>query len=278
MGIITANVVTWLLSFFHISEPAQILAGQLEVASAWRWITYPLVGSGDVFFFALFMFVFWWIGSSLERSWGSLKFGRVFWVVTLGFAFSTWLGTAILTQNLQPLVTLAGLHGPELTLFVMWAAMNPMASVLLFFVIPVQARWLALAMVLFSFVAAGPKFGLFAILVPVLGWFWVRRSSGAAPGPSSRRSLSQWWRDRKRAKQKTKFKPIEGGRGLGVSALEPGTRPKLRSTVVGQIEESSSEVELNRILDKINAEGMDSLTDEERETLDSRSRRLRDND
>lgn len=277
--IIIANVVTWLFVFFGANTPSTFLAGELGLTTAWRWLTYPLVGGGDIVPFLLFMYVFWWIGTSLERSWGSAKFARVFVVATLAYAAALWLGFAVMQRSYNPQAFVGGLLGPETTLFCIWAALNQQATVLFMFIVPVQAKWLALGVLVLHYFQMGPIMGLFAISVPILGWVWATRSHrAAAPGPSSKRSLLQWWKDRKREKQKSKLKPIEGGRGLGISGVEPGARPKLRSTVVGEIEESSSEAELNRILDKINAEGMDALTEAERETLDSRSRRLRDND
>ena len=284
MGMATFSVTIWFCVFFQFPDPAQFLAGDLGLNTAWRWATYPMVNLPRPIWMVIDVVMFWWFVSPQERAWGGIKFCRVFLVITLAYAGTWWLGHAFVSQSLSPDVAIQSWHGPSMAMFMIWGAMNPRQNVNAYFVIPVEARYLVFAFLFLFYLnvgqIVGPVIGLFACIIPVCSWFWAKGGAAAAPGPggSSKKSLFQWWKERKREKQKSKFKPLQGGRGHGISNVPPGERPKLRSTVVGKIEESSSEAELNRILDKINAEGMDALTDAERETLDSRSRRLRDND
>ena len=81
--LVTINVVTWLLLFFQLTGIPTALMGPLGVDTAWVWLTYPLVTPMEIHWFLLSMYVFYWVCSSLERQWGSQKFGRVFVVVTL---------------------------------------------------------------------------------------------------------------------------------------------------------------------------------------------------
>lgn len=273
-GLIAINLTTWMLVFFGLPQVPAALAGELGVSTAWRWLTYPLFSPQPFIWFALELFIFYLFGSSLERRWGSEKFGRVFVVTTLLTACAFWCGYAVLQETMNPTAAVAGLRLPELTLFVIWAALNDDAPVLAYFVIPIKARYMAFGILIIEFFNNGPVMGIAAIAVPIASWFWARRpGSGSMPAPSKpRKSLSQRFEERKRAKRKARFKVVEGNSNPLPEARVPDLKA-LNEEMKGSVK-SADQAELDRILDKIRFEGISALTPEEKETLDSQSRKL----
>jgi len=275
-GLITINIVTWLLNFFGMPEVPTALAGELGVNTAWRWLTYPLFSPGQVLFFLIGLFVFYLFGGQLERRWGSEKFGRVFVVITLLTACAYWVGFAAIQQTLNPQAQVAGLWLPDISLFMIWAALNDEATVLAFFVIPIRARYMAIGIMVLTFFGHGPIFGLAAVAVPIASWFWARRpGSGSYSAPKKpRKTISERFEERKRAKRKARFKLVEGKSNPLPETKVPDLKSLNREAEIKQ--KSIDEAELDRILDKIRFEGMAALTPDEKETLDSQSRKLND--
>lgn len=274
--LITINLTTWMMLFFGLPEVPSALAGELGVSTAWRWLTYPLFSPLPFIWFALELVIFYLFGGSLERRWGSEKFSRVFVVVTLLTACAYWAGFAIAQQSMNPTAVVGGLRLPELTLFVIWAALNDDAPVLAYFVIPIKARYMALGILVIEFFSHGPIMGLAAVTVPVASWFWARKPGAGTFRPSKpKKSISQRFEERKRAKRKARFKVVEGN----ANTTLPETRvPDLRALdrEMKERQKTVDERELDRILDKIRFEGIAALTPEEKETLDSQSRKLKD--
>lgn len=211
-GLITVNIVTWLLAFFGLPEVPMALAGELGVSTAWRWLTYPLFTPTPILYLLIGLYVFHLFGSSLERQWGSEKFGRVFVVITLLTACAHWVGYAVLQESLNPQAQVAGLWLPDISLFMIWAALHDETTILAFFVLPIRARYMAIGGMIVTFFSNGPIFGLAAIAVPTAAWFWARRpGSGSYAAPKKPgKSISQRFEERKRAKRKARFKLVEG--------------------------------------------------------------------
>ena len=122
------------LSFLLMFSTQAILYGQV-----WRLFTFlflPLESSNAIFFL-LSLYFYWFIGSTLEREWGSVKF-TVFYAVgallTLisGFVLDLWgFGLAI------------NMFYVNMSMFFAFATLYPDLQVLFFFIIPVKVKWLA---------------------------------------------------------------------------------------------------------------------------------------
>ena len=128
------NYLSYMLAFI----PAGIFRGQI-----WRLVTFifvPSTGYGVVGL-ALFLYMYYMIGNMLEREWGTVKF-TLYYVI--GVAANIVVG-----------LVLTFLYGPEypfavvditylnMSLFLAFAALYPDLRFLLFFIIPVKAKWLA---------------------------------------------------------------------------------------------------------------------------------------
>ena len=117
-------IATSLLSF---SSDA-ILQGQI-----WRIITFVFVPatSRNIFLFAITLYFYYFIGNALEREWGSNKF-TIFYF--FGFLLNILVGF---------LGGTASMYNVNMSMFFAFATLYPNLQFLLFFIIPVKAKWLA---------------------------------------------------------------------------------------------------------------------------------------
>lgn len=115
--------VSSLLSF----DRALIFQGQV-----WRLVTFLFTTWGqNPLLFLLAMYFLWFIGTSLEREWGTAK-------------FTCYYGLGVLLTLVLGLITgSASTSYIDLTLFLAYATLYPDAQFLIFFIIPVKAKWLA---------------------------------------------------------------------------------------------------------------------------------------
>lgn len=126
----TTNTLYSLLYF----DPALFCRGQI-----WRIVTFALIPTTNgLLWLAISLYFYYFIGSALERAWGSGKFTIYY--------FSGLLLTALyslivyLISGTRILVSASYLN---LSLFFAFATLWPEQRVLLFFVIPVKMKWLA---------------------------------------------------------------------------------------------------------------------------------------
>ena len=146
MYIVIGNIAVYLLDNFSGGAcsamlafiPAGILRGQL-----WRLVTFIFVpASGyNLIFFALFLYMYYFIGNMLEREWGSVKFTVYYGIgvlanIVVGLVLSVLYGA----NYAWSVVSVDSLN---MSLFVAFAALYPDLQFLLFFIIPVKAKWLA---------------------------------------------------------------------------------------------------------------------------------------
>ena len=116
-------------------DAASLLRGEI-----WRLVTFLFIPSSDgILWVALSLYFYYFIGSTLERNWGSAKF-------TLYY-----LSGAVLTILYGVLMTLFGYRGTylsssyiNLSMFFAFAMLFPDVRVLLFFFIPVKIKWFAI--------------------------------------------------------------------------------------------------------------------------------------
>lgn len=107
----------------------------------WRIVTFIFV-PGDMrpFWLIVALYFYYWIGSSLEREWGTARFTLYY----LSGALLTVLGVvlaSLITGN--PYLTAAGTGYVNLSMFFAFAFLFPDTTVLLFFILPVKMKWLA---------------------------------------------------------------------------------------------------------------------------------------
>ena len=118
--------------------PALILEGQL-----WRlvsWLIIPNEGS-NIFYLLLGCYFYFWIGSLLEREWGTARF-NLFYLT--GALLSVIVGGALSYAQFGGLCALDLAYYLNLSIFLIIATMFGEMRVMLFFVIPIKMKWMAL--------------------------------------------------------------------------------------------------------------------------------------
>ncbi len=233
----------WLEFILGLSRP-----GVFQKFMIWQPLTYLFV-HGNIWHILWNMFVLWMFGCDVERTWGTRRF--------LFFYFLTGVGAGLFILLLSGPETLTiGASGAVLGVIVAFAMLFPNRPItlLLFFVFPVtmKAKHLAIGIAMITFLSLIRRSGgghishLGHFGGMVLGYLYVRYSDTT----------------------RSRFDNFVGNLG-GASrgrTLRAGKR---------QPADRYSPEEVDAILDKIAAQGIDSLTEEEREVLKKASSRMR---
>ena len=128
-------------------SPYHILHGQV-----WRLITWILMPTDTRVFSLLIMaLLYYQLGSALERSWGTFRFnvyifgGMLFTVIGAFILYGIYAASG--TGNLETISLISSLtfttNYINLTIFLAFAVMYPEMQILLFFIIPVKMKWMA---------------------------------------------------------------------------------------------------------------------------------------
>mgnify|MGYP000937117829 FL=1 len=145
MDMLSKGTFSDMLSFV----PAYIFQGQI-----WRLVTFVLVPSygSNIVFFAISAYFYYFIGTRLERQWGTARF-NFFYCSGILLAIIVGLLGAVTGGGMMETATM---QYNNLSLFFAFASLFPDMMVLLFFVIPVKVKWLAYldgALLLYSVVS-----------------------------------------------------------------------------------------------------------------------------
>lgn len=120
----------------------------LVTKQPWRLVTYLFLPPPTSLLWVLFALYFTWlIGSNLESAWGPLKFNVYYVIGAIGTTVA-----ALVTGEPQTNTWL------NMTLYFAFATLFPDYQILLFFVLPVRIKWLALlggALVVYAFLQGG---------------------------------------------------------------------------------------------------------------------------
>ena len=144
--IVIGNVVVYVLmlltmhtdanavSFLYLNG-SKVLHGEL-----WRIVTFIFVPtSSSPFLLAISLYFYYWIGSSLERQWGTARFNLYYWSGVLLTVIATLVASAISGVG----YSVGGTGYVNLSMFLAFAFLFPDTQLLLFFFIPVKIKWLA---------------------------------------------------------------------------------------------------------------------------------------
>lgn len=156
------------LDFFAITEQFQI----------WRLVTFVFVPQFGLIFAIFAVFILWIINDSLEREWGAFRLNLFLLFSWLGIVAGALIAPLLIPAGTAPqdaaaLTAMAaglGQMAPFVlysTLFVAFATIYPNHEFLLFFILPVKVKWLALidAVLLFSMATMGGLSGLIFVVL-----------------------------------------------------------------------------------------------------------------
>jgi membrane associated rhomboid family serine protease len=229
--------------------PARVLS------QPWTVLTYMFVHGG--FFHLLFnMLVLFFFGPPLEERWTSPEFLKFYLVCGAGGAI-----LSLIFWDYPIIGASAAVYGVMLAFAMYW----PDNPIYIWGIFPVKAKWLVTFLigmsVFFTLTGGAPGIAHIAHLGGAAAAFIYLRSS-FAPGPFG-----------PRPKKAKKPRPSVGS---ALTSLRAGTVAKQnpQRRAANRHEEQILD-EIDRILDKISARGIESLTAEERTRLDEASRRFR---
>ncbi len=135
--LVMGQVLFWAVSFLSQFDLRQIVLvpALVQEGEAWRLFTFLLLPpNASPVFIAFAWYLFYMMGSALEQYWGVFRYNLFLfagWLLTVGVAFLS-------PYSMTPNLFLAG------SVFLAFAFLNPEFEMLLFFILPVKIKWLAL--------------------------------------------------------------------------------------------------------------------------------------
>lgn len=141
--VVIGNVIVWLFSMMDSTgslvnllcfSPAHILRGQV-----WRLLTFALIPNSTGLLALIFFYFYYFIGKTLEDKWGTARFNIYFFtgvLLTVIYGFILYFVTGVSYS-----ITAYYIY---LSMFFSFAALFPDLQVLLFFIIPIKMKWLAI--------------------------------------------------------------------------------------------------------------------------------------
>ena len=235
--VIFGNAIVYVLSllfpslvYFLNLMPDKVLHGQI-----WRLVTFIFVpAGGGLFATILALFCYFWIGEALERSLGTFQFNFYFFlgwiaiVITIFVFYFCGINLGVISCQMTFFFQ---------TLFISLASLYPDMRILLFYFIPLKAKWAGIisAVVLgaeFLSAALPIKMLMLASFIPYLVFFmpgWIRRwragkrkrefqrKAGAGFGQQSAGKVKQFWENTqadlndRQAKRTQASTPPQGG-------------------------------------------------------------------
>lgn len=163
-----------ILNYLYLDRTL-VFSGQI-----WRLFTFIFIPpSTGLIWLLLALYFYYFIGSALESTWGTLKFNIYYFLSMLGTIAAALIFGGAYT----------GIY-VNLSMFLAFAYLYPDHQVLLFFIIPIKIKYLAyidLALLAFSFITGGlsVKLAIIASLTGFIVFFggdiinrlkaWIRR-------------------------------------------------------------------------------------------------------
>ena len=198
----------------------------------WQPFTY-LFFHGSIWHVLINMFVLWMFGSELERLWGKEHF--------LKFYFVTGVGAGLVTMifGLNSMTPIVGASGAVYGVLLAYGLTYPNRTVYLYGIIPIKSLWFVIGIGVIAFMSSFDNVSQISHLTHLsgmmIGYLMLKRPV---------RFNDLWFTIRKRT-------------------LEY----KIKHEEKKVSQHQAIEREIDRILDKINREGFDSLTEEEHDRL-----------
>ena len=133
-------IVTFVPQFYvqYLSlDPTMILRGQI-----WRIITFIIYPPNTgLFYFLISMYLYYSIERILEAQWGAFRFNLYFFTGVLLHVVAAFISCYVFGANIGPAF---GTYYLNYSLFFAFAATYPDMQFLLFFIIPIKAKWLGI--------------------------------------------------------------------------------------------------------------------------------------
>lgn len=143
MYIIGLYIIGWFIQILNVNFYYDVLA--LDVAKVlhgevWRLVTFIIMPPSDssAIFMIFTLYLYYVLGTNLERVWGAFRFNLYFFMGILFHIIAAFLIFFIWGYS-WPLTT----YYLNMSLFFAFACVYPDMELLLFFIIPIKIKWLA---------------------------------------------------------------------------------------------------------------------------------------
>ncbi|MGH7650698.1 MAG: rhomboid family intramembrane serine protease [Gemmatimonadaceae bacterium] len=243
----------------------------------WTVVTYMFVHAW-LAHLAFNMFTLWMFAPRLEHVWGTGPFVRFYLWCGVGGA----IAHLIFAQH----TAVIGASGAISGVLVAYALRWPDEEVYIFGVIPMKSRWLILAMIGMNIIfALSPNSGIdWTAHVGGMGFGWLYLKLSSLGGLNRVRgwvsALPEESEDMPRAVPRGRSPMREPMRGVDEVVQRSKAVALREAKPVQHVPRQESPKEyaarVNRVLDKISQQGIESLTKDEKRLLEEMSRKLRD--
>jgi len=229
--------VTFSLQFFATTRivPDLLRLSPLvwQLGFLWQLVTYPAIGYGPPsLWFLLELLIAFWFGRDVFWHLGRRRFWRILGLAALAGSLVA-VATALLAGAAgggllaPPFVLMQGQRTLLAVLVAAFATLYGRATIYLFFVLPIQARWFLPIEILFAFIgflSTRDLAGFLGICAAVgATWWWLRSGGRRLDLRETRLRVERWWLDRRlrRLRKRRGFTVVEGegkrgpGRGDG---------------------------------------------------------------
>ena len=142
--IVIGNVAVWLLTMMDTTgqllgmlylSPSLILRGQV-----WRLVTFAFIPHSFDYLALISFYFYYFIGSTIEREWGSGKFTIY---VLMGMLFTIIYSCIVYFIYRVDYLGMSAYY-IYMSLFLTFATLYPDMQVLLFFILPIKMKWLGI--------------------------------------------------------------------------------------------------------------------------------------
>ena len=178
--IVIGNIAFYLLSLFSTLDGGSFYSilsfswAGFKQGQLWRLLSFSFLPTDTrPFWLLVSCYFYYWIGSTLEREWGTAKFT----IYYLSGVLLTALGAVITSLITGYDWQVAGATYVNFAMFFAFATLYPDAQVLLFFFIPVKIKWMAIldacyfAYIIFFCAVSRYWIGVVLPLVALLNFF-----------------------------------------------------------------------------------------------------------
>ena len=177
IGLIISQLAPQVYFEYLMLDASKILKGQI-----WRVVTFlmwPM--SGGMFINVLIIYCYYNLGRTLEYMWGTFRFNLYFLMGVVGHVLA-----AIIIYLAFGIVYPLTAEYLNFSLFLAYALTFPDHNFLLFMVIPIKAKWLALfdvAFFVYCFIFGGAptKIAVVMSMINVIVYFFLTRGSRYSP-------------------------------------------------------------------------------------------------
>ena len=191
------QISDWSFVQFMTLEPYYIIHN----FQFWRVITWVLIPPQDNLIFAIIMMFFYWqLGNVLEQTWGTFRFNVYIFGGILFTVIASFILYGLMSVGLgAPAIGMGNLfstHYINLSIFLAFAACYPEMEVMLYFIIPIKMKWMAIVyvvLVAYSALMSGwvVRTAIIASLLNFLIFFLMTRDFRKV-SPKERARQARW--------------------------------------------------------------------------------------